>query len=402
MGRCWMRRGEGRSGAGRGGAGLDWTGAVVVVSVVAVIRLSRDGAAGGTRPYGERADLGKEVQQMREAISETVELVAVCLCLAFSRQLVWDSCPSALPQPGNTPASEGGQTGLQASFLCPQGAKGSSKSAGRCPCEESQQQQQGQTCSWAHSGSQEEVPPLSGGPGDQLRRASTLQLQCCRHRAEKKGAGASLFVLLLALEAPRIAGQRSDKVRFPDDCRNAPDLWKGQAEEMQQLRDEVTRLAAEIRSINKEVQQMREAISEPVEVPDWALKSTGTAIDLQRSSSTSAWLRRMFWSLFSQPFEDTFVQPDASPGYCWPMQQTQSEVLIRLPTEIQPTAITLQCCSEIATPLVTVSSAPKNFTVSVSLCWARGWDLTTGKAVTRTCCSLRICRDVCAPKHCPS
>ncbi|XP_057274887.1 sperm-associated antigen 4 protein-like [Pezoporus wallicus] len=133
---------------------------------------------------------------------------------------------------------------------------------------------------------------------------------------------------------------------------------------MQQLRDEVTRLAAEIRSINKEVQQMREAISEPVEVPDWALKSTGTAIDLQRSSSTSAWLRRVFWSLFSQPFEDTFVQPDASPGYCWPMQQTQSEVLIRLPTEIQPTAITLQCCSEIATPLVTVSSAPKDFTVS--------------------------------------
>ncbi|XP_062468483.1 uncharacterized protein LOC134160467 isoform X2 [Pezoporus occidentalis] len=89
---------------------------------------------------------------------------------------------------------------------------------------------------------------------------------------------------------------------------NAPDLWKGQAEEMQRLRDEVTRLAAEIRSINKEVQQMRVAVSEPVEVPDWALKSTGTAIDLQRSSSTSAWLRRVFWSLFSQTFEDTFVQ----------------------------------------------------------------------------------------------
>ncbi|XP_061212400.1 sperm-associated antigen 4 protein-like [Neopsephotus bourkii] len=133
---------------------------------------------------------------------------------------------------------------------------------------------------------------------------------------------------------------------------------------MQKLRDEVTHLAAEIRSIKKEVQQMREAISEPVEVPDWALKSTGCTINLQRSSSTSACLRRVFWSLFRQPFEDTFVQPDASPGYCWKMQQSQSEVLIRLPTEVQPTAITLQYCSKTATSLVTVSSAPKDFTVS--------------------------------------
>ncbi|KAM9509891.1 sperm-associated antigen 4 protein-like isoform 1-T1 [Guaruba guarouba] len=53
---------------------------------------------------------------------------------------------------------------------------------------------------------------------------------------------------------------------------------------------------------------MREAMSDPMEVSDWALRSTGTAIDLQESSSTSARLRRVFWSLFSQPFEDTFVQ----------------------------------------------------------------------------------------------
>ncbi|KAM8985083.1 uncharacterized protein PRD47_000561 isoform 2-T2 [Ara ararauna] len=145
---------------------------------------------------------------------------------------------------------------------------------------------------------------------------------------------------------------------------NTPDVWKGQAGEMQQLRDEVTYLAAEIRSMKKEGQQMREAMSDPMDVSDWALRSTGTAIDLQEASSTSARLRRMFWFLFSQPFEDTFVQPDASPGYCWLMQQPQSEVLIRLPTEVQPTAITLQHCSKIATPLGTVSSAPKDFTAS--------------------------------------
>ncbi|XP_065518829.1 sperm-associated antigen 4 protein-like isoform X1 [Lathamus discolor] len=146
--------------------------------------------------------------------------------------------------------------------------------------------------------------------------------------------------------------------------RNAHDVWKGRAGELQQLRDELTHLAAEIRSMKKEAQQMREAMSDPVEVPGWALKSTGTAIDLQRSSSTSAWLRRVFPSLFRQPFEDTFVQPDASPGYCWPMQQSQSEVLIRLPTEVQPTAITLQYSSKIATPLATVNSMPRDFTVS--------------------------------------
>ncbi|KAM4638785.1 sperm-associated antigen 4 protein-like [Amazona ochrocephala] len=145
---------------------------------------------------------------------------------------------------------------------------------------------------------------------------------------------------------------------------NTPDVWKGQAGEMQQLRDEVTHLAAEIRSIKKEAQQMREAMSDPIEVPGWSLKSTGTAIDLQKSSSTSARLRRVFSSLFSQPFEDTFVQPDASPGYCWPMRESRSEVLIRLPTEVQPTAIALQHCSKTATPLGTVSSAPKDFTVS--------------------------------------
>ncbi|NWS43998.1 SPAG4 protein, partial [Probosciger aterrimus] len=54
-----------------------------------------------------------------------------------------------------------------------------------------------------------------------------------------------------------------------------------------------------------------------------------------------------------------------SPGYCWPMQQSRSEVLIRLPTEVQPTVITLQHSSKTATPLGTVSSAPKDFTVSL-------------------------------------
>ena len=96
-------------------------------------------------------------------------------------------------------------------------------------------------------------------------------------------------------------------------------------------------------------------------------------------------------------------QPDASPGYCWPFQGSRSEVLIRLPTQIRPTAVTVQHASKIASPPGTVSSAPRDFTVSVSLCRALGagtWP--RGKAVAGTCCSLRICRDLCAPKHCCS
>ncbi|KFZ47364.1 SUN domain-containing protein 2, partial [Antrostomus carolinensis] len=59
-------------------------------------------------------------------------------------------------------------------------------------------------------------------------------------------------------------------------------------------------------------------------------------------------------------------QPDASPGYCWPFQGSRSEVLIRLPTQIRPRAITVQHNSKIASPLGTVSSAPQDVTVYVS------------------------------------
>ncbi|KAF1418521.1 SUN domain-containing protein 2, partial [Spheniscus humboldti] len=62
----------------------------------------------------------------------------------------------------------------------------------------------------------------------------------------------------------------------------------------------------------------------------------------------------------------------ASPGYCWPFQGSRTEVLIRLPAQIRPTAVTIQHTSKRASPLGTVSSAPRDFTVSVSLCRALG------------------------------
>ncbi|XP_050769555.1 sperm-associated antigen 4 protein-like [Gymnogyps californianus] len=145
---------------------------------------------------------------------------------------------------------------------------------------------------------------------------------------------------------------------------NSLTLLGKQSQEVQQLRDEVASLAAEIGTMKKEVQRMREAMSATTQMSDWALKSAGAAIDLQRSSSSSTWLYRVFWFMCAPPLLDTFVQPDTSPGYCWPFQGSQSEVLIRLPTQIRPTAITIQHASKIASPLGTVSSTPRDFTVS--------------------------------------
>ncbi|KFZ57171.1 SUN domain-containing protein 2, partial [Antrostomus carolinensis] len=57
-------------------------------------------------------------------------------------------------------------------------------------------------------------------------------------------------------------------------------------------------------------------------------------------------------------------QPDASPGYCWPFQGSRSEVLLRLPTQIHPAAVIIQHTSKTVSLLETVSSAPRDFTVS--------------------------------------
>ncbi|NXU79562.1 SPAG4 protein, partial [Oreotrochilus melanogaster] len=61
-----------------------------------------------------------------------------------------------------------------------------------------------------------------------------------------------------------------------------------------------------------------------------------------------------------------------SPGYCWPFQGTETEVLIRLPVQIQPMAITLQHTSSTAAPPGIRGSAPRDFSVYVSLCQALG------------------------------
>ncbi|NXT83561.1 SPAG4 protein, partial [Zapornia atra] len=56
-------------------------------------------------------------------------------------------------------------------------------------------------------------------------------------------------------------------------------------------------------------------------------------------------------------------QLDISPGYCWTTPTSQSQVVISLPTHVQPTAITLQHPLMKDTVLGDISSAPRDFSV---------------------------------------
>ena len=58
-------------------------------------------------------------------------------------------------------------------------------------------------------------------------------------------------------------------------------------------------------------------------------------------------------------------QLDMSPGYCWPLKASQSQVVFNLPTKVQPTAVTVQ--HSVETNLWHVSSAPRDFAVFVSV-----------------------------------
>ncbi|NXP07430.1 SPAG4 protein, partial [Thinocorus orbignyianus] len=61
-----------------------------------------------------------------------------------------------------------------------------------------------------------------------------------------------------------------------------------------------------------------------------------------------------------------------SPGYCWPFQASGSQVHIRLPARVRLSAVTVQHPLEKSSGLGDISSAPRDFTVFVSLCQALG------------------------------
>lgn len=86
-----------------------------------------------------------------------------------------------------------------------------------------------------------------------------------------------------------------------------------------------------------------------------------------------------------------WLQPDVSPGNCWPLRGQQGQVVIRLPARVHLTAVTVQHIYKEVSPSGTVVSAPRDVAVFVSLCWVllvgtRPW----GEAATGSCLLLCI------------
>ncbi|KAK2531186.1 hypothetical protein Q9233_005911 [Columba guinea] len=96
---------------------------------------------------------------------------------------------------------------------------------------------------------------------------------------------------------------------------NSLALLREQAQEVQQLKKDLTRLTAEMSSLKTEIEDLRMAMSampveESVQMSAWALKSTGVTIDLQRSHSSFTWPCRLFWFLCDLRPQETFVQSE--------------------------------------------------------------------------------------------
>ncbi|XP_064898044.1 uncharacterized protein LOC135576463 isoform X2 [Columba livia] len=69
-------------------------------------------------------------------------------------------------------------------------------------------------------------------------------------------------------------------------------------------------------------------------------------------SALSRFISLLFW-----------VQPDVSPGNCWPFQGRHGQVVIRLPARVHLRAVTVQHISKEASPSGSVISAPRDVAV---------------------------------------
>ncbi|XP_030363207.1 sperm-associated antigen 4 protein-like isoform X2 [Strigops habroptila] len=154
--------------------------------------------------------------------------------------------------------------------------------------------------------------------------------------------------------------------------RNLHTFLTEQTQKLQLLLEEVAQLGAEISSLKKERQEMNQAALELasevyVGRSDWALKSSGATIDMQRTSKTydckENWVCRVLWFFRAPNPPDTILQPDVSPENCWPLQGHQGQVVIRLPARVHLTAVSVQHIYKEVSPSGTVISAPRDITV---------------------------------------
>ncbi|XP_075597710.1 sperm-associated antigen 4 protein-like [Balearica regulorum gibbericeps] len=153
------------------------------------------------------------------------------------------------------------------------------------------------------------------------------------------------------------------------DLKNLDALLAEQSQKVQLLLEEVAQLRAEISSAKEVKQAASQTASEVyVEMSDWALKSSGATIDMQRTSETyyckEHWSCRVLSFFYVANPPDTILQPDVSQGNCWPLQGHQGQVVIRLPARVHLTGVTVQHTvgQEVFTS-GTISSAPRDIAV---------------------------------------
>ncbi|XP_013048983.3 sperm-associated antigen 4 protein-like [Anser cygnoides] len=201
-----------------------------------------------------------------------------------------------------------------------------------------------------------------------------------------------LFTILLTVVAAFIVGfsgacvarmgqERQEQKVLPEQClpevvatRNRlAGLQDQNAKMLQEYREVVALLTDKISTLKKELQDTRDTVSincfkKSQQMLDWALKSTGATIDLERSSETYTWdgmrLCRLFWLPCTPNTPDTILQPDVSLGNCWAFQGSRGQVVIRLPAKIRAAMVTIIHTSEMDSELGKFSSAPRDFTIS--------------------------------------
>ncbi|XP_074781241.1 sperm-associated antigen 4 protein-like [Athene noctua] len=143
---------------------------------------------------------------------------------------------------------------------------------------------------------------------------------------------------------------------------NLPALWFGESPDLELLQ-EVAQLRHMMSSRQKAVSKMA---LEVARMSDWALGSSGAAIDVQRSSETFTCRENWRCSIVEWLFRTkpgAILEPDMSPGNCWPLQGDQGQVVIRLPARVRLTAVTVQHIYKEVSPSGTVISAPRDVAV---------------------------------------
>uniref|UniRef100_F7BZ98 SUN domain-containing protein n=1 Tax=Ornithorhynchus anatinus TaxID=9258 RepID=F7BZ98_ORNAN len=148
-----------------------------------------------------------------------------------------------------------------------------------------------------------------------------------------------------------------------------------QAREIKDLRAITDKLLAtlqEIRAMSDEQKIVQKILTmiqgDYIEKPDFALKSIGAAIDFEHTSATyscskarSYWNWFRLWDFAHSP--EVILEPNVTPGNCWPFLGHHGQVVIRLARKIYLTNVTIQHIPKAVSLSGNLNAAPKDFAV---------------------------------------